>query len=140
MDICGLRTWERQKLVSRRRTQPDPKRQWLLFCTIWLVLALFPVGCATTIKYGSPPKVNVLSTLTPGISTKSDVLAAFGKPRGYGEGHYSAETSPRTIWFYDYMETDGARTDLKFLLVFFDTDRYDGHLWFSSSSLVDTGE
>lgn len=140
MGICGLRTWERQRHVSRRGIWSDPKRRWILFCIAWLIPTLFLLACATSLKYGSPPKVNQLSTLTPGISTKSDVLSVFGKPRGYGAGHYSAETAPREIWFYDYMETDGSRTDLKFLLVFFETDRYDGHLWFSSSALLDTGE
>jgi hypothetical protein len=140
MGICGLRTWERQKVVDRKRIWPDPRHRRLLFCIVWLILALLPIGCATTIKYGSPPKVKELSKLTVGASTRSDVLAILGKPRGHGVGHYSADTSPREIWFYEYMESDGARTDLKFLLVFLDTDRYDGHLWFSSSSLLDTGE
>ena len=91
-------------------------------------------------KFGSPPKVNELSTLTQGISRKSDVLAAFGEPRGYGAGLFSPDIATQEIWFYEYMETDGVKTDLKFLLFFFDKDLYNGHLWFSSSSLMDTGE
>jgi hypothetical protein len=145
MGTCGLQTQERQTFVNRRRIGPDSKQWWMLgretrFCIVSLIVALVLAACAPTIKYGSPPKVNQLSALTVGSSTKSDVLAAFGEPRGYGVGHYAAEISPREIWFYDYMESDGVRTDLKFLLVFFDADRYDGHLWFSSSTLLDTGE
>ena len=81
--------------------------------------------------------MNQLSLLKQGVSVKSDVLAALGEPRGYGAGRFHALPTPREIWFYEYMETDGVRTQLKFLLVFLDADRYDGHLWFASSSLID---
>ena len=145
MGISGVRTQEREKFNIRRGMRPDWNHRGILspgtrFCIVFFILALFPAGCATTAKFGSPPKVNQLSTLTQGISTKSDVLAAFGEPRGYGSGLFSPDISTQEIWFYEYMETNGVKTDLKFLLFFFDTDLYNGHLWFSSSSLMDTGE
>ena len=145
MGICGVRTRERESFSIRRWVRPDWKHRGILrpekrFCIVCFTLTLFLAGCATTAKFGSPPKVNELSTLTQGISRKSDVLAAFGEPRGYGAGLFSPDIATQEIWFYEYMETDGVKTDLKFLLFFFDKDLYNGHLWFSSSSLMDTGE
>lgn len=145
MGIYGVRTQERESFSIRGWIRPNWNCRGILrpgtrFRIVCFTLALVLVGCATTSKFGSPPKVNQLSTFTQGISTKSDVLAAFGQPRGYGAGLFSPDISTQEIWFYEYMETDGVKTDLKFLLFFFDKDLYNGHLWFSSSSLMDTGE
>ena len=145
MGICGLQTQGRLMVNSKSGGCFVTKVgritiQCALYTILCLMVVSFMGGCATKIVYGSPPKVSQLEKLNIGISTKSDVLATIGEPRGYGVGHYSADTSPREIWFYEYMESDGLRTDLKFLLMFFDAERYDGHLWFSSNNLLDTGE
>jgi len=142
MATCGLRIPGRRRFANRckgwaRLTPHHRLDQWAFCCIACFALAAFLAGCATSIKYGSPPKVNQLSLLKQGVSVKSDVLAALGEPRGYGAGRFHALPKPREIWFYEYMETDGVRTQLKFMLVFFDADRYDGHLWFASSSLMD---
>jgi hypothetical protein len=142
MATCGLRIPERGRFAnsckSRARLTPRHMFAQRAVCLIaCFALATFLAGCATSIKYGSPPKVNQLSLLKQGVSVKSDVLAALGEPRGYGAGRFHALPTPREIWFYEYMETDGVRTQLKFLLVFLDADKYDGHLWFASSSLTD---
>jgi hypothetical protein len=42
----------------------------------------------------------------------------------------------RAMWFYEYQEASGSSVDLKYLLVFFLGDVYDGHLWFSASNIV----
>ena len=142
MATCGLRIPERGRFANSCKswTRLTPRHmlaQWAVCLIACFALATFLAGCATSIKYGSPPKVNQLSILKQGVSVKSDVLAALGEPRGYGAGRFHALPTPREIWFYEYMETDGVRTQLKFLLVFLDADRYDGHLWFASSSLID---
>jgi len=142
MATCGLRIPERGRFANSckswaRLTPRHMLAQWAVCLIACLALATFLAGCATSIKYGSPPKVTQLSLLKQGVSVKSDVLAALGEPRGYGAGRFHALPTPREIWFYEYMETDGVRTQLKFLLVFLDADKYDGHLWFASSSLMD---
>ena len=146
MGICGSQTLEGERLATKT-TCFNPQRhkglqRWVVSMMIWLMFLLVPflVGCAPTLRYGAPPKINQLGTLKPCISSKSDVLAALGEPRGHGAARLSAVAAPREIWFYEYSESHGSRMDLKFLLVFFDKDLYDGHLWFSSSLLLDTGE
>lgn len=142
MATCGHRIQGRLRFASNsiggERLPPHSSfTQWAVYCVACFALAAFLAGCATSVKYGSPPKVNQIGLLKQGVSVKSDVLAAFGEPRGYGSSRFHALPTPREIWFYEYMESDGVRTQLKFLLVFFDADRYDGHLWFASSSLMD---
>jgi hypothetical protein len=97
-------------------------------------------GCAPTIKYGSPPKVDRIDTLKRGISGESDVLKVLGEPRGYGQVRYSSDLPPRKIWFYEYTEAKGMKVGLKILLVFFDQKVYDGHLWFSSAQFLEIEE
>jgi hypothetical protein len=145
MATCGHRISGRGRLANRCKswallTPHHRFAQWAVYCIACFAFAAFLTGCATNIKYGSPPKVNQIGLLKQGMSVKSDVLAAFGEPRGYGAGRFHALPTPREIWFYEYMETDGVRTQLKFLLVFLDADRYDGHLWFASSSLMDVAQ
>jgi len=98
------------------------------------------IGCTTSMKYGSPPQVNQLGTLKPGISTKAEVLAVLGEPRGHGAARSTDYPQLREIWFYEYVETDGSRVSLKLMLVFFEKDLYGAHMWFSSAGLMDTAE
>jgi hypothetical protein len=87
----------------------------------------------TTIKYGSMPDTNALKAqLKQNTSNKADVLKALGAPRGYGMARLSSVHDPSVIWFYEFTETDGRDIKLKMLLVFFEGDKYGGHLWFSS--------
>lgn len=102
------------------------------------LLCLFALcSCATSLRIGSPPKVNQLESLKPGISDLVDVKHALGEPRGYGMARLNVDPLPRTIWFYEYAETAGTRMEFKFLIVFLRQDRYDGHFWFSSASLLE---
>ena len=78
------------------------------------------------------PQTQRLDELTIGESRQGDVLLALGQPRGKGAARVSSEVDPRTIWFYEYIESDGRAVRVKILLVFFNADVYDGHLWFSS--------
>ena len=109
-----------------------------------LLLAGFLSACATTIKYGVPPKIDRLGNLKVGTSSRADVLMTLGEPRGRGATRFSNAASLKhgfanyhDIWFYEYVESDGQKVDLKFLLVFMDQDRYNGHFWFSSSELME---
>lgn len=113
-----------------------PVRALMLMLSLFFLLA----GCTPKVRFGSPPKVNHLDTLNPGISNTADVLLALGEPRGHGTARFSATLTPRDIWLYEYTETDGKRVDLKMLLVFFEKGFYDGYLWFSSAQLIETTE
>jgi hypothetical protein len=93
-----------------------------------------------TMKYGSLPRTDKLHSLTVGVSPKADVLLLLGQPRGYGMARLSVAAKPRSIWSYEYAEAEGKKISMKMLLVFFDEDRYDGHLWFAASTLVDRKE
>lgn len=96
-----------------------------------LATVILMVGC--TVKIGSMPDTLALqSQLRQHVSTKGDVLRVLGPPRGYGMGRLPDFPDPRVTWFYEYVESDGTNIELKMLLVFFDGERYSGHLWFSS--------
>lgn len=92
------------------------------------------VGCRSTVRNGSPPKVERLQALNPGVSTKADILLSLGEPRGRGAIRASPVVNPMPIWFYEYTEAGSDRSDERFLLVFFRRQRYQGHLWFSSTN------
>lgn len=47
---------------------------------------------------------------------------------------------PRLILFYDAYRGEAQRIDMTFLVVFLDGERYDGHLWMSSSQLLEKVE
>ncbi len=117
------------------------RAQYLIF---GLLLCGMLSACMPTIKYGVQPKVDKLSTLKVGVSSRADILMALGEPRGRGAARFSDAASLKhgvepyhDIWFYEYVESDGENVQLKFLLVFVDKDHYNGHFWFSSSELME---
>ena len=85
-----------------------------------------------TIKLGSQPKTDSLETLKVGTSIHADVLLALGQPRGEGAARFTFGPNLRNIWFYEYAEAAGSFTRQKTLLVFFNEQKYEGHLWSSS--------
>jgi hypothetical protein len=100
-------------------------------------LQLFLAGCMSTVKFGRIADTGALQTqLTQNVSTKGDVLKSLGPPRGYGMARLPSQFEPRTLWFYEYAETDGQNAHLKMLLVIFDGEKYSGHFWFSSVERV----
>lgn len=143
MALCGSLTPEERQENELRHGGPSEQggdeSLWkeIVRAVVGLTFLGILAGCATTIKYGSPPRTDRLETLKPGISIQQDVLVALGEPRGKGGARFSVDPIPRTIWFYEYTEASGSRIDLKILLVFFQQERYDGHLWFSSASLIE---
>ena len=98
-----------------------------------LVLA---TGCASSSSFGTPPRVAGLTKLAVGQSTATDILLALGEPRGRGAARFPVDPQLRTVWFYEYLQAEGGRTDLSALIVFVREDRYEGYLWFSASQLI----
>ena len=122
-------------IYGRRMCCPERRSSRVLFTTAGLFLALvFQAGCA--LEFGARPRVDRLGGLTRGVSTKADVLLLLGEPRGAGGGQVSPESSPESIWLYEFTRAQGNDVSLEILLVFFDEDRYDGHLWFQSTEDV----
>ena len=87
------------------------------------------------------PSMSVLEgTLRPGVSKKSDVLATLGPRTGAGAIFLPIDRSPREVWSYYYEEATvraqrgvmSGESGRTFLFVYFDDDRYDGYMWFSS--------
>ncbi len=97
------------------------------------VLGLLPffMTVACTVRMGNLVDVEGISRLEPGVSTKADVLEDLGPPPGYGMSRLAALGGARTIWFYEYQEGKSRSIRLQMLLVFFDGEKYAGHLWFS---------
>ena len=100
----------------------------------------FISGCSLiNMKWGTPPHIDRLSTLTPGVSKSADVLLALGEPRGHGKSRWAlpSKTYPDVssafdIWEYEYTVAEMEDVDLTILILFFKGDVYEGHLWFSS--------
>ena len=144
MGSCGSRTpeWRKDNEPSSHLGPAGHRspRTRTARALVGLVFAGLLMGCAPTIKYGSPPRTDRLETLRPGVSSTADVLLALGEPRGHGVARFPVDPQPLKIWFYEYTEARGKRADLKILLVFFRQERYGGHLWFSSAELLDVVE
>lgn len=114
--------------------------------TCLLILAFVLTGCSMNIQVrvgDNRPNPGVLEgTLHLGESTPADVLAALGKPDGKGKEMLPIGRTPRTLWSYYYQEINLENIGLLvnkvkgsgqiFMFVFFDQDRYDGYMWFSS--------
>lgn len=98
------------------------------------VLCLLVAGCAVpSYEFGTPPPTSALSTLTPTVSTDTDVLKVIGTPQGRGVIEHVPNVRPRTLWFYYYVTTIDTKVEGKYLFVFLDEDRFEGYLWFTSN-------
>ncbi len=112
---------------------------------VWLalVVGLLTAAC-TESRYegGNPIDIEALEgKLRPGESSAAEVKAALGEPSGNGVVLLPIDARPRKMWSYYYekglikagsggnIDADMRRT---FLFVYFDGDRYDGYMWFSS--------
>jgi|GEM_PF-989050 len=138
MGICGSKISPPDRSSSAEGTgltfgpsgASSLKQFWLIVLS--MVAPLF-VGCIT-VQYGWKPPVERLDSLRPRISTPAEVLLVLGEPRGRGIVRYSKEAAPRSIWFYEYVYYDLKSVKIKFLLVFFEKEVYEGYLWFFSAS------
>jgi hypothetical protein len=138
--LCGTQTKWRQNKSSQGKPGWSSQHGTLLLCIlVFLSVAPLSGGCAT-MKYGSPPKIDNLPVLKTRVSGKADVIKALGEPQGHGAARFPTAPTAREIWFYEMSELVGSRMNLKILLVFFEQELYDGHLWFSSALLMDVKE
>ena len=99
---------------------------------VWLLVALSALAPACySARGGFWPPTERLPQLQPGVSSKADVEAVLGSPVGQGVARFTPEMAPREIWFYSFINYDGAgmSIDNGNLAVFFDGNLYDGHFW-----------
>ena len=97
-------------------------------------------GCAIPVRIGNKPDTDALeASLRLGQSAAADVLLALGQPFAKGRAMLPTDQRPQTVWSYFYEERSVnllnpsfAEPNRIFLFVFFDHDRYDGYMWFSS--------
>lgn len=104
-----------------------------------ILLSLLATACVgvgeVRVLAGNRPNIERLeSSLRLGESTREHVLAVLGEPSGRGRAMFPPDPSGRavTIWSYRYIEGTVRDPRGTYLLVFFDGDRYEGYLWYSS--------
>ena len=97
-------------------------------------ILIFTTGCLDLqVRIGRRPSPELLENpLRPGQSTRADVISVLGPPDGKGQEMLPIEAAPRTLWSYYYEEGNLKDSRRIFLFIFFDQDRYDGYMWFSS--------
>ncbi len=109
-----------------------PLCSWPLYA-VFAVLAVVPSAC--TFQGGSLPHTERFAELRAGVSTKEDVRSTLGDPRGNGAARFTSELEIREIWLYHY----AIHADVATLLVFFNENRYDGYVWFSTLEAAKLG-
>jgi hypothetical protein len=102
-----------------------------------LVLLAALSACSTAIHFGTPPPIDKLGALHPGVSTTADITAALGTPQGRG-GVLMPGNPAENLWVYESQDAEGVSTHVRLLLVIVDpaTGRYLGHLWLRSGQLL----
>lgn len=126
-------------MVVERRGDEAMSRRWLGGVAAALSLVAALAGCAGTANLGQPPNYAGLEQLTRGKSTEADVRRILGEPFGRGAMQTGKVSEPRTVWSYEHTEAPATRGEIQvgLLLVFLHGGYYDGHLWFSSTSLLE---
>jgi hypothetical protein len=97
-------------------------------------------ACGTVnFEGGRPFDAALLDTaLKAGVSTRAEVVAALGEPAGRGGAQLPFHDAPRIAWtyFWERGSLDMGRGSMNdervYCFVFFDGDRLDGYLWFTS--------
>ena len=127
-------------LNSKFMYPPRPYCYWNIVLSF--LIGVMSTGCSLHFdtRVGRHPDLTALNQrLRLGESTIDDVLAALGPPVGKGKLMLPVDTVSRSLWSYYYSEgffkmgseSDGEIKGLT-LFVFFDEDRYNGYMWFSS--------
>jgi len=101
---------------------------------IVILLSVAVNGCSIDVRMGRRPDVQVIEkNLRLQESTSRDVLAVLGEPFGKGKAMLPGfHSTPKIMWSYYYGEANLKDARGMYLFVFFDQDRYDGYMWFSS--------
>jgi hypothetical protein len=138
MDTYGRATSVRPNSGSEAGAPGARSRQGL---SCWLLVACVGIlllgGCApSTLKFGTTPRFDRLSELTPGVSTSKDVRAVLGEPQGRGAAR-SQGFDLKDTWLYEGMEVEGATVHMRMLMIFLDheTGAYHGHMWMASGAV-----
>ena len=109
-----------------------------------LLLTIAGISCTTQKPEIPPLNTQALTTvLERGVSTTSDVRAALGEPNGVGAALIPTAEGRREVWFYERIkvelgvaaggeQVEGNEIHQEVLMVFFEGDRFEGFLWFSS--------
>ena len=77
--------------------------------------------------------------MKPGAASQADVRAALGEPFGKGSAMMPFHDRPHLAWTYfadrSSVGMSSGSTDerMKYLFVFFDGNRMDSYLWFTST-------
>jgi len=105
---------------------------YLLVMAILISITLS--ACSIDIRAGRRPDVQLLEkNLRLRESTSAEVLRVLGEPFGKGKAMIPVlQSTPKELWSYYYEEASMKDARRIFLFVFFDQDRYDGYMWFSS--------
>jgi hypothetical protein len=88
-----------------------------------------------------PPIAALEGVLKIGTSTRHDVIAALGKPDGTGSIFLPIDAKPRDTlsYYFEAGKMTGSSGTVygtahrTFLWVYFDHDRYDGYMWFTTT-------
>jgi hypothetical protein len=98
------------------------------------------VGCTISARTGTDfDPSTVGSMLKPGIASQADVRAALGEPFAKNSAMMPFHNRPHLTWTYFTERAavgagSGKMEDqMKYLFVFFDGDRMDSYLWFTST-------
>jgi hypothetical protein len=125
-------------LDSKRYPVPFPwnsKASGIGRLSLVVVVLIFTSGCMNMkFKAGKQIDPGVIDkTFHLKESTTTDVLNVLGEPFGKGKAMLPvAHETSRTMWTYFYEQGDMKDSRGMYLFVFFDQDRYDGYMWFSS--------
>jgi len=137
MVICGIRPWASNKQPREGYFLHKPEIKKFHFMNILrfsvLSFLVLIAGCAPTITLGSMPKIASIPDLIPGVTTSSEVQSILGEPTAKGSSLWSiAPMTPVKLWEYEFTKTDGVKSDLTIVMIFFRDDRFEGYLWFSA--------
>ncbi len=112
-------------------TAPRLKKSYAAAVVAALSLA---AGCTNLqVRAGIRPDPRLLETeMTLGQSSSADVRRVLGEPFGTGKEMLPISSTPRDMWSYYYELGNLEDSRRIFLFVYFDKDRYDGYMWFSS--------
>jgi hypothetical protein len=101
-------------------------------------LLLLDACGATSFHAGTPPPIERLAALKPGVSTRAEVTATLGIPQGHGNALSSSRPEVQDLLVYQYVETDGQQVHGRNLLVFVDKASwlYQGYMWFRSGQVL----